>query len=154
MPILIQPILIDGTKYCLTQGWRTQSFLSGSYASLNTTEGDNSWKLVQIDGPGGAGITGGVKFGVICVEEINLEIFCDRDHPDEVATVTIKVNGAEVADSPLIFSGPANPGVFETLDITGLTPSPCGNIIEISVVQDSFFSIDNVSTRVTVTGHS
>ena len=137
--ILITPIKIDGTHYCLQTSGLTVPILSGAASTTpkmpSTVSGDNVFNLYQdnpLGTPGdddGYGSTtgrasGGIKFGVHpCAEKIDIQIVGNT-------------GGTEISfDEGLQKYVPALSGispVSQTLTHTFSTDVPCGHIVNIT----------------------
>jgi hypothetical protein len=118
MSHLIQPILIDGTRYCVNQqgNMRTAALFDGDASDT----GGNTFLVASFAASG----TGSVRFATSCASSVMIDINSDGASVD--AIWSIRVNGDVVS----------NGGVsYAELDLTrtpDLIPSPCGNLIEVS----------------------
>jgi hypothetical protein len=123
---LIQPILIDGTRYCVNQqgNMRTVVLLDGDAAPA----GGDTYVIANF----GASGSGSIRFGVSCASSVQINLTTDGALVD--ALWYIRLNGTT------IYSGGA---VNEALDLTRfiedptLIPSPCGNVIEVEAAISS-----------------
>lgn len=177
--ILVTPIKIDGTHYCLQDDGLTVPILIGSpegesasttpkvgpYPSsgLPTLTGDNVFNVYQAIGTAPnyntVRIGGGIKFGVHpCAEKIDIQVAGRADIYDASGsydTLEITIDGTQVARFATVGggSGPPYPGTTPhdtTVTHTFTTDIPCGHIVDISGLSGSFAN-NNVGYDVKIT---
>jgi hypothetical protein len=118
MSILISPILIDGTRYCVDEqdDMRTTALFDGDASDT----GGNTFVVASF----GASGTGSVRFGTICATSVEVSLNTDGALVD--AIWTMRVNGT------IVHNGAASYAEIDLSRTLSLTPAPCGNLIEVS----------------------
>ncbi len=172
--ILITPIKIDGTHYCLQNDGLTVPITSGMASTTpkmpSTVSGDNVFNIYQAlgntdpsypanqfrDSPAK---TGGIKFGVHqCAESIDIQVVGRADiYGPGFDTLTITIDGTQEAFFQSVGggSGPPFSGVTsynQTVSKTFSTDIPCGHIVNISGTSGTFANNDvGYDVKITVT---
>jgi len=174
--ILVTPIKIDGTHYCLQDDGLTVPILGGDMPSSTTPKiaatagvpsftGNNIFNVYQAIGTAPnystARITGSIKFGVHpCAEKIDIEVYGRADTYDAgFDTLDISIDGVSIKDFESDGSTPRPPAVApfsntktfdETVTHTFTTDIPCGHIVNISGRSGSIYN-NNVGYDVKIT---
>jgi hypothetical protein len=171
--ILITPIKIDGTHYCLQASGLTVPILSGMASTTplmpSTVSGRNSFNIYQSNpGPGSnqryedIERTGGIKFGVHqCAESVAIQVVGRADVYDSSNTfdnLTITIDGVQEAyfssirDASVPNSAPFDQvkSYNQTVTKTFSTDIPCGHIVNISGTSGTFAN-NNVGYDVKIT---
>ena len=171
--ILITPIKIDGTHYCLQDEGLTVPILGGNMPSSttplmpNTVSGDNVFNVYQAVGSAPRYSTsrksGSIKFGVHpCAEKIDIDVVGRADiYGSGFDTLDITIDGSQVAffqsittDPPTPFTPPLDQveEYNETVTHTFTTDIPCGHIVEIFGESGSVANNDvGYDVKITVT---
>lgn len=141
---LIQPIIIDGTKYCLTEnGGRTTLPLNTTLVSFPTDSAvltnPSEW-LFYI---GGVASTFEVSFGASCLSEFNLSITNSTTSSDWVVLINIYLNGVLIPEYEDVLYDPLIDGGDIGVTFTDL---PCGNLFTITVSQEMGDTEDLLTT--------
>ncbi len=179
--ILITPIKIDGTHYCLQTSGLTVPILGGNMPSstgalvgpvagsgLPTLTGRNVFNVYQSNpGPGSDGAftdsqrTGSIKFGVHpCAESISIQVAGRADiYGSGFDTLDITIDGVQEAffqstsDEPSSTRPASGVNIYnQTVTKTFSTDVPCGHIVNISGASGTFAN-NNVGydVRISVT---
>lgn len=121
MSILIAPITIDGTPYCVDEQGnnRTEVLLFDGAVDL----GGNEYELADWAGS----LAGSIKFGTICATEVTI-LLSSLGEAGDMEWV-VKLNGITY-DSGNTGGGGGGSSLDESVTVA-LTPTPCGNIIEV-----------------------
>lgn len=120
MAHLIQPVSIDSTLYCVDEqgNMRTERIFTGdAYAETEAT-------AVIAFVPGGG--YGTMKFGTSCAGAVTIALTSDGLAVDFV-TWEVHLNGV------LVDSGTVSGAEVDVSVPVTMTPSPCGNVIEVVV---------------------
>ena len=124
MAHLIQPIAIDSFLYCVNEqgNMRTEGLVEGEAAFQSESLGVSYWTIAHFDGDldNGDGY-GKLKFGTSCAAEVTIAL--TTDGATSLTHWEVTVNG-------VFYASDSQYGIDDSVVIT-LTPSPCGNIIEI-----------------------
>ena len=176
--ILITPILIDGTHYCLQDDGLTVPILGGMASTTPKVvvtaggprfSGDNVFNIYQSNpGPGDneryeddVVRTGSIKFGVHqCAESINIRVYGRADTYDTgFDTLDITIDGVSIKNFESDASTPIPPAAApfsntktfnETVIHTFATDIPCGHIVDISGASGTVYN-NNVGYDVKIT---
>ena len=171
--ILITPIKIDGTHYCLQTSGLTVPIRSGMASTTpkmpSTVSGDNSFNIYQALGTTGSGpanqfrdnpaLTGGIKFGVHqCAESVAIAVVGRADtYGAGFDTLDINIDGVSIKDFASNASDAPGSAPFsntvsynETVNHTFSTDKPCGHIVIISGTSGTFAN-NNVGYDVKIT---
>ena len=178
--ILITPIKIDGTHYCLQDDGLTVPILGGNMPSsttplvgpvsgsgLPTFTGNNIFNVYQSNpGPGSDNAfrdtiqrTGSIKFGVHpCAESIAIQVAGRADiYGSGFDTLDITIDGTQeaffqsTADQPSSTRPASGVNIYnQTVTKTFSTDIPCGHIVTISGASGTFAN-NNVGYDVKIT---
>ena len=174
--ILITPIKIDGTHYCLQTSGLTVPIRSNdatigakvgpvSGSGLPTLTGDNVFNIYQAQGSAPNFDTdrteGQIKFGVHqCAESVAIQVAGRADtYGTGFDTLDINIDGVSIKDFESDNSTPDPPAVApfsntktfdETVTKTFSTDKPCGHIVIISGASGTFAN-NNVGYDVKIT---
>jgi hypothetical protein len=177
MAHVISTVTIDGTPKCANEGltthtvgrvWRTEVSYVGDAASeegspsnptptppeKNTDDPNDLWLLARNYNTDPAGtVTGSIKFGVICVQTIEVRFTTDIDVSTDSIDLIARLNGTEIFNQ----AAPSATGAGQTTDYTiDLTAAdnherPCGNVIELEAVVTKTNAGDNIWAYVEIT---
>lgn len=177
--ILITPIKIDGTNYCLQDSGLTVPILAGNMPSsigakvgsvsgsgLPTLTGDNVFNVYQSNPGAGADNafrdvqrTGSIKFGVHqCAESVAIQVAGRADiYGAGFDTLDITIDGSQeaffqsTADQPSSTRPASGVNIYsQTVTKTFSTDKPCGHIVIISGASGTFAN-NNVGYDVKIT---
>ena len=138
MAHLIAPVTVDGTPKCADQGlttytigrvWRTEvtyigdaddeqsspSNASPAAPEMNTDDSNDLWLLARNYNTDPSGtVTGSIKFGVICLNTIEIQFVTDIDNASDSITLIVRLNGTEIFNQ----AAPSSTGAGQTTDYT------------------------------------
>jgi hypothetical protein len=123
---LIQPIDIDGTLYCVNNGWitpnwRTIDFLNGD---LTGPFGD-AWILIGEGGFYESG-SGSVKFATCCIWKATVVAQNPRMGTGTTFTIRVEINDVLIQEETLTGDGTIE--IVVDLNDLGLMGRACGNL--------------------------
>lgn len=137
---LIQPVSIEGTKYCftcqggrITKGVLTDFDLFGANGAFITSD-CGPWQLAEVIA--GPGLVGEISFGASCVNSVLVKI---TPHYDPLTViqeveVEIRINNTFLKS---VFLGADF--IDETID---LTPAACGSVVTFQVRSGTADTLD------------
>ena len=143
MSHLIQPIDIEGTKYCVKHGtpvWRTISILTGDIA-LQAGEDDDVWNSAG-DGVNGGGL---IRFATCCLWKATVRFLIESDVA--IYEGSIFLNGDYVDGLPSGATGGSHDFVID-LNALGLMGRPCGNRWDITANYEDGSGIADIAVAI------